>query len=355
MKIDGALMVDDPAEAGPLAARLEAAGYDGGFSVEGRHDPFLPLSVAAQQTEQLELGTAIAVAFARNPMNLAHLGYDMQLLSRGRFILGLGTQIRPHIERRFSMPWSRPAARMREMILAIRAIWACWQDGGKLDFRGEFFTHTLMTPVFAPGPNPHGTPRIFCAGVGPRMTQVAGEVADGFLVHPFHTADFVRQATLPALEQGFARGGRGREDFEVSCQVILATGRNEEELTAARNGARAQISFYGSTPAYRPVLESLGRGDLHEELNRLSKRGGWLEMAGLVDDELLEQIAVVGAREEIPAMLRERYAGAVDRLSLIAPFAPDEALWADVVKSCKALAWSTRPSGREREDAGRTL
>jgi probable F420-dependent oxidoreductase len=336
MKVDGGMLVDDPAEAGPLARRLEEAGYDGGFSFEGRHDPFLPLAVAAQQTERLELMTAIAIGFARNPMTLANLSYDMQLLSKGRFVLGLGSQIRPHIERRYSMTWSRPAVRMREMVLAIRAIWDCWQHGSKLDFRGELYAHTLMTPVFDPGPNPYGPPRIFCAGVGPRMTEVVGEVADGFFVHPFHTVDFLRSSSLPCIEKGLSRAGRKRESFEIAAQVILATGNSEEELLAARNGARAQLSFYGSTPAYRPVLDHLGRGELQTELHRLSKQGRWLEMAGLVDDDLLERIAVVGTRDRIPGLLTERYGGLVDRLSLIAPFAPDETLWADVVAAVKA-------------------
>ena len=336
MKVDGALLVDDPAEAGPLARRLEQAGYDGGFSFEGRHDPFLPLAVAAQQTERLELLPAIAVAFARNPMLLANLAYDMQLLSKGRFILGLGTQIRPHIERRFSMPWSRPAARMRELVLAIRAIWASWEEDARLDFRGEFYTHTLMTPVFNPGPNPFGLPRIFCAGVGPRMTEVVGEVADGFLVHPFHTPEFLRQVTLPALERGLQRAERERGDFEIGAQLILALGDDEESLEAAKNGARAQISFYGSTPAYRPVLDCHGVGDLQTELHRLSKEGRWLEMAGRVDDNLLERIAVVGGRAEAAAKIRARCAGLVDRVSLIAPFSPDPDLWADVVRGIKA-------------------
>jgi len=336
VKVDGALLVDDPAEAGPLARRLEQAGYDGGFSFEGRHDPFLPLAVAAQQTERLELLPAVAVAFARNPMLLANLAYDMQLLSKGRFILGLGTQIRPHIERRFSMPWSRPAARMRELVLAIRAIWASWEEDARLDFRGEFYTHTLMTPVFNPGPNPFGLPRIFCAGVGPRMTEVVGEVADGFLVHPFHTPEFLRQVTLPALERGLQRAERERGDFEIGAQLILALGDDEESLEAAKNGARAQISFYGSTPAYRPVLDCIGRGELQTELQRLSKEGRWLEMAGRVDDDLLERIAVVGSRAEAAAKIRARCSGLVDRVSLIAPFSPDPELWADVVGAIKA-------------------
>jgi len=279
---------------------------------------------------------AIAVAFARNPMLLANLAYDMQLLSKGRFILGLGSQIRPHIERRFSMPWSRPAARMRELVLAIRAIWASWEEDARLDFRGEFYTHTLMTPVFNPGPNPFGLPRIFCAGVGPRMTEVVGEVADGFLVHPFHTPEFLRQVTLPALDRGRERGARARGDFEIGAQLILALGDDEESLQAAKNGARAQISFYGSTPAYRPVLECEGCGDLQTELHRLSKEGRWLEMAGRIDDSLLERIAVVGGRAEAAAKIRARCAGLVDRVSLIAPFSPDPGLWADVVRGIKA-------------------
>lgn len=331
MKVDGSLLCNDPAEAGPAAKALEDAGYAGGFSFEGPHDPFLPLAVAAQQTERLELVPAIAIAFARNPMLLANLGYDMQLLSKGRFILGLGTQIKPHIERRFSMPWSRPAARMREMVLAIRAIWEAWENNSPLDFQGEFYTHTLMTPVFNPGPHPFGTPRIWCAGVGPKMTESVGEVADGFFVHPFHTPGFLRNQTLPALERGLAKAGRKRADFDVSCQLILATGRNDEELEAARNGARAQISFYGSTPAYRPVLEEFGRGDLQDELKRMSKQGRWLEMAARIDDDLLEQIAVCGAREELAPMIKARCGGLVDRVSLVAPFAPDPDLWSDVV------------------------
>ncbi len=336
MKVDGSLLVDDPADAGPAARRLEAAGYAGGFSFEGRHDPFLPLVVAAQQTRRLELMPAIAVAFARSPMTLANLAYDLQLLSRGRFILGLGSQIRPHIERRFSMPWSHPAARMRELVLAVRAIWDSWQNGTRLDFDGRFYTHTLMTPVFDPGPNPHGLPPIFCAGVGQRMTEAVGEVADGFFVHPFHTREFVRETTLPALERGLARAGRTRDELTISCQLLLVTGENDEQFLAARNGARAQISFYGSTPAYRPVLSCHGQSELGDELHQLSKQGKWLEMAGLIDDDLLEKIAVVAPRNEIARRVRERCADFADRVSFVAPFAPDPESWADVVAEVSA-------------------
>jgi len=332
LKIDGALLVDNPTDAGPLARTLEDIGYHGGFTFEGRHDPFLPLSVAAGQTERLELITAIAIAFARNPMTLANMAYDLQLQSGGRFILGLGSQIRPHIERRFSSVWSRPAARMREFVLAIRAIWASWEEDAKLDFRGDFYTHTLMTPVFNPGPNPHGLPKIFLAGVGPKMTQVAGEVADGFFIHPFHTPDFLEQVTKPALEAGLAKSSRGLADLEISCQVMIAAGDDDEELETAMNGARAQISFYASTPAYRGVLECHGMGDLQTELNALSKSGGWLEMAGRIPDELIERIAIVGSKSSVAAQVRARYGEFADRISLVSPFSAGPEAWVDVVR-----------------------
>jgi probable F420-dependent oxidoreductase len=268
-------------------------------------------------------------------MLLANLGYDLQLQSRGRFILGLGTQIRPHIEKRYSAVWSRPAARMREMVLAIRAIWSAWHEGSKLDFRGDFYTHTLMTPVFNPGPHPHGLPPIFVAGIGPRMTEVAAEVADGFFVHPFHTPEFIERVTLPALERGFAKSARTRDRFVISCQAIIASGTTEAEFENAKNIARAQLSFYGSTPAYRSVLDCHGWGDLHEDLNRLSKQGGWLEMAGLIDDEVLDAIAVVGAPREIAAKLRARCGKFADRVSLVAPYEPDPGRWVDVVRELR--------------------
>ncbi|HZO08820.1 MAG TPA: TIGR03617 family F420-dependent LLM class oxidoreductase [Myxococcota bacterium] len=299
------------------AAKLEAQGFSAAWSVEGQHDPFLPLALAARGTHHLELGTAIAVAFARNPMTCAQVAWDLQALSQGRFILGLGTQIRPHIEKRFSQPWSRPAARMREFALAVRAIWGCWGGGEKLDFRGEFYTHTLMTPFFQPGPLPSGPPRLFLAGVGPKLTEVAGEVADGFLVHPFHSPAFLRAETLPALLRGLARSGRTRADLAVSCQTIVAMGANAEQIETARQKARGQISFYGSTPSYKGVLEHHGRPTLQPELNRLSKQGRWAEMLGLVDDELFDAIAVSGTPAEVGRRLRERNAGFADRTTLM--------------------------------------
>jgi probable F420-dependent oxidoreductase len=336
LKIDGALLAQDLAHAGGEARRLEELGYDGGFTFEGPHDPFFPLLLAARETSRLELATAIAIAFARTPMLLANLGNDLQAFSKGRFILGLGSQIRPHIERRFSMPWSKPAARMRELVLAIRAIWRCWNEGEKLDFRGEFYTHTLMTPFFDPGPNPFGCPRIFLAGVGPRMTEVAGEVADGFFVHPFNTRESVRDVTLPALERGLAASGRRRADCQVSHQLLIATGGDDEELDRARSAVRTQIAFYGSTPAYRLVLESRGWGALQPELNLLSKRGQWPEMARLVSDEVLEAIAVCAPPRELAAKIRERTQGVSDRVSLLAPWAPDPARWSELIHELRA-------------------
>ena len=336
MKVDGAMLVEDLAKAGAVARRLEAAGYDGAFTFEGRHDPFFPLVHAAEQTERIELGTAIAVAFARSPMLLANVGWDLQHASAGRFILGLGSQIQPHIEKRFSMPWSRPAARMRELVQAVRAIWRCWNEGERLRFRGEFYTHTLMTPFFNPGPNPHGNPRVFLAGVGPKMTEVAGEVADGFFVHPFHTPDSLREQTLPALERGLARAGRKREDFEIACQLLVLTGESDDELGEADVAVRGQVAFYASTPAYRTVLEQHGRGELQTELNHLSKRGAWREMTALVDDELLDRVAVRGTPDEIGAKIRARCAPFADRVMLVTPYRPKPEAWSDVVAALRS-------------------
>ncbi|MET0880623.1 MAG: TIGR03617 family F420-dependent LLM class oxidoreductase, partial [Acidimicrobiales bacterium] len=286
-------MGSDLAEVGAIARAREDQGYDGLWSAETAHDPFLPLALAAEATERAQLGTGIAVAFARNPMLLAQVGWDLQAASGGRFILGLGSQIEPHITRRFSMPWSAPAARMREMIAAIRAIWAAWQDATKLDFRGDFYTHTLMTPFFSPGPNPHGAAKIFLAGVGERMTEVAGEVADGFLCHAFTTDRYLREVTLPALERGAKSAGRSLADIEVSGPAFVVTGTTEDKMADSAVKTRQQIAFYGSTPAYRPVLELHGLGGLQDELNAMSKQGRWEEMGELITDDVLDLFAVV--------------------------------------------------------------
>jgi probable F420-dependent oxidoreductase len=270
-------------------------------------------------------------------MTLANIGWDLQAYSGGRFNLGLGSQIKPHITKRVSMPWAHPAARMREMVLAIRAIWDCWNNGTKLDFRGDFYTHTLMTPFFNPGPNPHGDPKIFLAGVGERMTEAAGEVCDGFICHGFTTERYLREVTIPALLRGREKAGKkGLVGFEIVGPSFVVTGANEEELDKASQGTRQQIAFYGSTPAYKPVLELHGWGGLQDELNTMSKQGKWVEMADLVDDEILNTFAVVGEPEQIAPELHRRYGDVIERISFYAPYKSDPERWKRVFADLKA-------------------
>jgi probable F420-dependent oxidoreductase len=309
MRIDAALHTTDLTTVPEAARKIEADGYDGIFSFEGGHNALFPLLLCAEHTEHVQLTTSVVIAFARSPMTLAQEAYDLQLASRGRFRLGLGTQIKPHIEKRFSMPWSKPVERMREYVLAMRAIWASWNEGSKLDFRGEFYTHTLMTPFFNPGASPYGVPGVILGGVGPRMTEVAGEVADGFMVHPFSTEKFMRDTTIPALRRGLARSSRTLADFEVSFPLMIATDDRE------RDALRPRLAFYGSTPAYKVVLDAHGWGDMQPELNRLSKQGDWATMASLVTDEMVDAFAVCGAPDEIGGLVRKRYGDLVQRVS----------------------------------------
>ncbi len=303
MKIDAGIMVNNPAEAGPAIKQLEDAGYDGAYSFEGAHDPFLPLVAAATNTSKIELITSIAVAFARNPMTLANIGYDLNLVSEGRFILGLGSQIKPHITKRFSMPWSHPAARMKEMVEAIKAIWDCWQNGTNLNYRGEFYTHTLMTPFFNPGPNPYGLPKIYVAAVGPLMTQAVSESADGLLAHPFNSPKYINDVTLPIIHKSLEATGKTKDQFDLSVSVMTGIGATEETHQQAVKACREQVAFYASTPNYKTVLETHGLGHLSEELNKLSKQGKWMEMGDAIDDETLRTFAVI---EETPeALARE--------------------------------------------------
>ena len=318
-------------DAREAAAEAERDGYAGAWTSEITHDPFVALGLAAVATDTIELGTAIVVAFARNPMSLAMQANDVQLLSRGRLLLGLGSQIRPHITRRFSMPWSQPAMRMREFILALRAIWSCWNDGTKLEFRGEFYKHTLMTPFFNPGPNPHGAPRVLLAGVGEAMTAVAGEVADGFLCHGFTTERYLREVTVPALDR-HARLDR----LEVVGSPFVVTGRTEEELAAARRGVREQIAFYGSTPAYRAVLKLHGWDGLGDQLHEMSLQGRWQEMGTIIDDDVLNTFAVVTEPGAVAAELLRRYGDVMTRMSLYTPYALDPAVTAQIVAELRA-------------------
>jgi len=312
------------------AHKVEADGYDGAWVAETGHDPLLVLAGAAPVTELLELGTGIVVAFGRSPMITATMANDVQLLSKGRLLLGLGSQIKPHIEKRYSMPWSHPAARMREYILALRAIWASWNDETKLDFRGEFYTHTLMTPFFNPGPNVYGPPKVFLAAVGQLMTEVAGEVADGLLVHPFTTERYLREVTVPALERGFAKSGRVREEFQISYSGLIATGRTDEEREAAVSHARTRLAFYGSTPAYRAVLDLHGWGELQGELHSLSRSGDWAKMAELVDDEVLEEFGIIASVDEVATRVMGRFGDVVDRFSFYSPEQMDHEYWSEI-------------------------
>jgi len=339
MKVDAHLPfgLSDAAE---TARDREAAGYSGIWTAETNHDPFLPLVLAAEHTDEIELGTSIAVAFARNPMLLANIGWDLQSYSGGRFILGLGSQIKPHITKRFSMEWSHPAPRMRELILAVRAIWDTWQTGTPLAFRGEFYRHTLMTPFFTPSATDlgdFGVPKIFLAGVGELMTEVAGEVCDGFLCHGFTTEKYLREVTLPALARGRAKAGKTMEGFEIAGPSFVVTGNDEAEIAKAADATRQQIAFYGSTPAYRGVLETHGWGGLQDELNALSKQGKWVEMGSLIDDEALNTFAVVAEPEGIAPELGRRYGDVIGRVSFYAPYASDPERWRSVMAALKAL------------------
>ena len=335
MKIDGAIGFGDAGQVEKQAKRLEEAGYDGAWCPETGHDPFLTLALAAEHTHTMELATGIAVAFARNPMNTAMMSNDLQSISRGRFILGLGSQIKPHIEKRFSMTWSHPAPRMREYILAMRAIWRSWNDGEQLNFRGEFYRHTLMTPFFNPGPNQYGTPKVFLAAVGPVMAEVAGEVADGLLVHAFTTEKYLREVTIPALEKGLDKVGKTRKDIEVAYPGFVITGDNEQQVESAIALVKAQVSFYGSTPAYRPVLEMHGWGDLQTELNRLSKQGQWAQMAELIDDDVLAAFSIRCTPEELPSKIAGRFGDVIDRFSMYSMYQMDPEQLSSIVNSFK--------------------
>jgi probable F420-dependent oxidoreductase len=335
MKVWTTAPLEDPREVPRLFRQLEEAGYDGAFTFEAKHDPFLPLALASTTTSTLGLGTAVAIAFARGPMTLANTAYDLQLVTKGRFVLGLGTQVRPHIERRFGMPWSRPVARMREMVRAIRAIWDCWEGRADLRFEGDIYRHTLMIPAFNPGPNPYGPPPIWLGGFGPRMIEAAGEVADGFIAHPFNSRKSLQEHVLPALQRGLATSGRTRRDFAVVCATIVVTAAEEPELTRIKRAVKKQLAFYGSTPVYRATLDCHGFGDLHTELNRLSKLGRWDDMASLISDDLLETIAVVGTRATIAGKIRERLDGVADAVSLTNNRAPDPTHWADIIPALK--------------------
>ena len=322
MKFDVNISLDNLLEVPALAREAEALGVDGLWTSETKRNPFFPLVLAAEHTQRVSLGTAIAVAFPRSPMILAHEAWDLAEASRGRFILGLGTQVKGHNERRFSVKWVSPGPRLREVVLALRAIWDCWQNGTPLNFRGEFYTFTLMTPFFNPGPIHYPKIPIYLAAINPYNCRLVGEVADGIQIHPFHSVKYLREGVLPHIEEGLQESGRSREDVTLATSVLVVTGGSTREIEQERRSVKSQIAFYASTRTYQPVLDVHGWGDVAARLHRKSVEGDWKGMADLITDEMIEVYAVAGPLDEIAGRLRERYEGLVDRIS---PYLPWEA------------------------------
>jgi probable F420-dependent oxidoreductase len=333
MKFDATIIPPSLKNVPALAEAVEAMGFDGLWTSETAHNPFLPLTLAAAHTTRLDLGTAIAIAFARSPMVTAQLAWDLAEQSGGRFVLGLGTQVKPHITKRFSATWDSPGPRLREYILAMRAIWDTFQNNVPLNFRGEFYTFTLMTPFFTPGPiaTPHVP--IYIAGINPYLCHLAGELCQGFHVHPLHTARYIREVILPNIETGAASAGRTRKDISLVCAIFVVTGTDERQIEQAKAAVRMQIAFYASTPTYQTVLELHGWEEIASQLNALSRQGQWAAMGELITDEMLHEFAVIAPQDQLARRVRERYEGLLDRVSYYFPFEPgtNEALWRDAI------------------------
>ncbi len=340
MKLDTMLFTGDLHEVAAHARTFESMGFDGVWSIEAQHDPFLPLAVAATASSRMKLGTAIAVAFPRSPMSLAYTAWDLAAASKGRFILGLGTQVKGHNERRFSVKWEQPVKKLREVILSLRAIWSSWQTGAKLDFRGEFYSFTLMTPFFSPPKLAHPKIPIFIAGVNPQICRLAGEVADGFHVHPFHSMKFLKESVVPDIEAGAAKGARTRKDVQLSTQAFVAIGDTPEEIARGREEIRTQISFYASTRTYQPVLDAHGWGEVAQRLSYKAAKGDWANMSKEITDEMLDVYGIEGSPEEIPAKLHARYGGLLDRVSSYFPYRPgrDDERWKRIVRGFREAA-----------------
>ena len=322
MNLDIGLMTFDLPAVGEYCRRAENMGFGAVWSAETRHDPFLPLAVAAATTRRVGLGTAIAIAFARSPMILAHIAWDLQKASGGRFVLGLGSQVKAHNERRFSVPWSAPAPRLREVVAALRAIWTAWQRRAPLDFRGQSYRFDLMTPFFDPGPIEHSRIPVYLAGVNPQMCRVAGEIADGLHVHSFHSERYLRECVHPAVQEGLNRAGRSRADFTFRASTMVVLGDSAEERKRHARGVKQQIAFYASTRTYQPVLAAHGLEDLVPRLHARSLAGDWEGMTDLISDATLDLFAVSGPFEEIGDRIRERYRGLYDRTQLYPSFQP---------------------------------
>jgi probable F420-dependent oxidoreductase len=340
MKLDAALGTEGKylKEVDRSARAAEDLGFAGLWTSETKHDAFLPLAIAANETRQIELGTSVAIAFSRSPMETAQTAWDLQDLSDGRFVLGLGTQVKAHITRRFSMPWDRPAARLREYILALRAIWVSFQGEGTLQFEGEFYRHTLMTPFFDPGPIEHPEIPVFIAGVNTRLARLAGEICDGFHVHPFHSPEYVTRTLKPAIADGARQADRDPGQVTLATSAFVIVAGNEEKAAEQRESVRSQISFYASTPTYRTVLEAHGWEEVGERLGTMAREKKWREMPALITDEMVAAFTVEAIPDEIGPALRERYEGLIDRVALYLPFVPGErdGFWQTVVESTTA-------------------
>jgi probable F420-dependent oxidoreductase len=333
MRVDAVLPPIKLREVPELAKEAEKIGFDGLWSTETSHDPFLPLALIAEHTQQLQIGTAVAIGLARSPATLAYTSWDLSEASEGRFILGLGTQVKAHIERRFGVPWpDSPIQKFRELIQAIRSFWRAWQEGDRLNFRGEYFKLSLMSPFFTPGPIENPEIPIYIAGVNRGLCRLAGEMADGFHVHPYHSLHYLQQIVLPSIKEGLDRSNRKRESISISITALAATEDTEREFI------RAQIAFYASTPSYRPVMDLHGWGEVADQLRQLSRRGRWSEMVGWITEEMLEAFATVAPREELAEALKDRYTGLADRLTLYLPFIPGDRdpFWQALVRQIKA-------------------
>lgn len=335
MKFDAILAVETQRfrDIPNIARAAEELGFAGIWTPETQHNGFLPLALAAEHTSRIEVGTAVAIAFPRSPMVTAQIAWDLQALSSGRFVLGLGTQVKAHIERRFGVPWEAPVAKLRDYIKAIQSIWTSWQTGTKLDFQGQFYQHTLMTPFFNPGPIDHPRIPVYIAGVNEGLARLSGELCDGFHVHPFHSVLYINQVVRPQVQAGAEAAGRTLADVALTSSVFIVTGPNEAAMEGMRQMARSQLAFYASTPTYRVVLETHGWQDVGEQLSRLAVQKRWDAMGALITDEMLEQFAVQAPFDTLGKALRERYAGVLDRIACYLPYTPGEldGVWRSVI------------------------
>ena len=322
MKLDVGMLTHDLKTLPEYARKVEAMGYDCLWSAETQHDPYLPLGIAATVTSRIKLGTNIATVFSRSPMITAHIAWDLQKASGGRFTLGLGTQVKAHNERRFSVKFESPAPKMAEAIRAIRAIWTTWQTGAKLDFKGRFYTFDVMTPFFNPGPIEHPQIPIYIAAVNPLMCSVAGELCDGLHVHPFNSPKYLREVVHPAVEEGLRKSGRARKDFTYATSSFVVVGDTEKERAEQALMVKQQIAFYGSTRTYQPVLAAHGWEDVAPKLHKKSVEGDWAGMADLITDEMLDAYAVTATYDKLRDALVARYDGLLDRTALYQPYQP---------------------------------